>query len=392
MSRDKSKPNDNKAIEAIMNNPSIKQIQEQIENLSSIPSIRKLEEQVAQLQPSENILPESLRTALEVANGLNSHTFKILPSSTLEAIESATSIAHQRAHLESASLQSMQVIENARALSSIKFMPDSVRAIAEAFAEQQQKFAEVTSQLSPIKAVAASIAEMSLAMSSSPTLREFVELNRASAASIDATMKAFEKSSVELGSDAYSNHKESFEYIAQELTRTGQQFDALTMESTSLEQSDDLSLEKVNVIATLVTHYQKLPRWAQLILTIFLNTIAIPILISISANLLTSHVEKVIQDSDKSERQKLKEIRQLPLKVENIETSGLRFITAEHVRLREGPSTKSQILDDLKQGQIVTVLSKKRNWIEIKYEYGEGDIVTGWVFTRYTARFSNSGK
>jgi hypothetical protein len=38
-------------------------------------------------------------------------------------------------------------------------------------------------------------------------------------------------------------------------------------------------------------------------------------------------------------------------------------------------------------GQVVTVLSKNKNWIEIMYEYDNGEIMHGWVFTRYTTKF-----
>jgi NADPH-dependent 7-cyano-7-deazaguanine reductase QueF len=38
-------------------------------------------------------------------------------------------------------------------------------------------------------------------------------------------------------------------------------------------------------------------------------------------------------------------------------------------------------------GQVVTVISVKPDWTEISYEYGDGQIVTGWVFTRYLAKF-----
>lgn len=392
MSRDESKPNvssseeifDSQAIETALNDSSLKRIQEQIESLSSTHTIRKMEEQFSQLQLSERILPEAFRSAIEVSALINSERFKVIPPDTLRAIESAALIANQHTYTQFASSKYMQAIEDIRAISSTKLIPDSAKAIAETFAIQQQKFSGITDGLTSIRALASSIAEMSATMTSSRTLREFAKLNIASMTSVDATMKAFEQSSIELGSDAYSNHKESFEYIARELVGT-RIFD--DEQSIELEHNEDTNSTNPKAIDTLVSKFQKLPPLAQLLLMILLTHITLPITQNVAANLLTPHVEQLMQDSDKPEQQKLKEIQRLPLKLDTIETNGLRFITAEHLRLRQGPSTKSQVVDDLRQGQIVTVVSKERNWIEVRYEYEDGEVVTGWVFTRYTSRF-----
>jgi len=385
MSRDESKPNvssseeifDSQAIETALNDSSLKRIQEQIESLSSTHTIRKMEEQFSQLQLSERILPEAFRSAIEVSARINSERFKVIPPDTLRAVESAALIANQHIYTQ-------QAIEDIRAISSTKLISDSAIAITETFAIQQQKFSGITDGLTSIRDLASSIAEMSATMTSSRTLREFAKLNIASMTSVDATMKAFEQSSIELGSDAYSNHKESFEYIARELVGT-RIFD--DEQSIELEHNEDTNSTNPKAIDTLVSKFQKLPPLAQLLLMILLTHITLPITQNVAANLLTPHVEQLIQDSDKPEQQKLKEIQRLPLKLDSIETNGLRFITAEHLRLRQGPSTKSQVVDDLRQGQIVTVVSKERNWIEVRYEYEDGEVVTGWVFTRYTSRF-----
>ena len=70
-----------------------------------------------------------------------------------------------------------------------------------------------------------------------------------------------------------------------------------------------------------------------------------------------------------------------------VELGRLRFISGDNVRLRAGPSTKTKILDELTLGQVVTVISKKRNWIEVEYE--DGEYFHGWVFTRYTSKFKS---
>ncbi|WP_362816913.1 SH3 domain-containing protein [Aeromonas dhakensis] len=51
------------------------------------------------------------------------------------------------------------------------------------------------------------------------------------------------------------------------------------------------------------------------------------------------------------------------------------------------PSTNYEIYDELISWQVVTVLNKRRNWIEVMHEYEDGEPMSGWVFTRYTAKF-----
>jgi uncharacterized protein YgiM (DUF1202 family) len=108
---------------------------------------------------------------------------------------------------------------------------------------------------------------------------------------------------------------------------------------------------------------------------------------SISANLITPVVESYLEASEETDRQKVKGIKNIPLALKDVDTTDLRFITGDNVRLRAGPSTNSEIYDELTLGQVVTVLTKKRNWIEVMYEYEDGESMSGWVFTRYTAKF-----
>ncbi|WP_158070083.1 SH3 domain-containing protein [Motiliproteus sp. MSK22-1] len=60
------------------------------------------------------------------------------------------------------------------------------------------------------------------------------------------------------------------------------------------------------------------------------------------------------------------------------------------MRLRKGPSRKTEILSEFDQGQVVTVISKKRNWIEVRYwDVLSKDYLQGWVFTKHTAYFNH---
>ena len=125
----------------------------------------------------------------------------------------------------------------------------------------------------------------------------------------------------------------------------------------------------------------------QALLFYFLIHVFMPQVNSISANLLTPMVESYLDDNERSDRQKIKEIKNIPLPLKDVNTDDLRFITGNNVHLRASPSTNSEVYDELILGQVVTVLSKQKNWIEVVCEYKNGESMSGWVFTRYTAKF-----
>ena len=161
--------------------------------------------------------------------------------------------------------------------------------------------------------------------------------------------------------------------------------DASSLED-ELEQSCS-QLEKVDGGKSLVNVFRNLPPFVQAIFYYILINIFLAQVNSISANLLTPIVENYLESIVASDREKVKGIKKIPLSLGSVDTDGLRFITGNNVRLRINPSTNSEIIDELVLGQVVTVLSKNRNWIEVMYEYEDGESISGWVFTRHTAKF-----
>lgn len=135
--------------------------------------------------------------------------------------------------------------------------------------------------------------------------------------------------------------------------------------------------------------FMSLPPYVQLFLWFLFLQVIVPQLNSISANLLTPMVQEVLEQENRSERDKIKDIRNIRFGLDGVDTEGLRFITGTNVRLRSQPSTKSEVLDELDLGQVVAVISEERNWVEIQYEYEEGETKVGWVFARYTSKFKN---
>ncbi len=166
--------------------------------------------------------------------------------------------------------------------------------------------------------------------------------------------------------------------------------DISALDVSSLENELEKScsqLEKVDGGNSFVNVFRNLPPFVQAIFYYILINVFLAQVNSISANLLTPIVENYLESIVASDREKVKGIKKIPLSIGSVDTDGLRFITGNNVRLRINPSTNSEIIDGLVLGQVVTVLSKKRNWIEVMYEYENGESISGWVFTRYTAKF-----
>lgn len=148
-------------------------------------------------------------------------------------------------------------------------------------------------------------------------------------------------------------------------------------------------LDDVKSAKSFAEWFKGLPPFVQLLLWFLFMQVVVPQLNSISANLLTPRVQEVLEQEHGSERDKVNDIRNIRFDLEGVNTEGLRFITGTNVRLRSQPSTKSEVLDELDFGQVVAVVSKERNWIEIQYEYEDGEAKVGWVFARYTSKFKN---
>jgi len=145
-------------------------------------------------------------------------------------------------------------------------------------------------------------------------------------------------------------------------------------------------LSKAKDAKVFISAFLKIPSVIQAVIIFFFLQIFLPQLNNISSNILTPYVEEIIGTSDRTDKEIVKEIKKIPASYIGIDISKLRFITGSNVRLRQKPSTTSQIIDELDIGQIVEVLNKKKNWIQVKVIYEEGHLV-GWVFTRYTAKF-----
>ena len=125
------------------------------------------------------------------------------------------------------------------------------------------------------------------------------------------------------------------------------------------------------------------------VITYMFNFVLLPLILSIFLNTyLQPEIDNIRSTPDLSPRQQNKEIAHIPATTGLHVSSDSRFISADQVRLRRGPSMKSEVLTELDRGSILTFVrkSKTRKWTEVRVSVN-GIAVQGWVFSRYVSRF-----
>jgi len=125
------------------------------------------------------------------------------------------------------------------------------------------------------------------------------------------------------------------------------------------------------------------------IVTLLLIVI-LPFLINIASNLSTSYFETIIIElANKPQREKIKAIRQEAQQDFSLQfLQAYRFISASTVKVRKGPSTNHQVIDEIYFGQVAKLVKKGRKWSSIEYTDDDtGEEITGWVFNRYLKKF-----
>lgn len=165
-------------------------------------------------------------------------------------------------------------------------------------------------------------------------------------------------------------------------TNATQTFD-FELEANELDRQLEV-IGKSTDLQSFLDALNKIPAAVQTVILFILLHLILPVADNITANLITPHVEQLLSEG-KPKRETINQIKSLPL--DGLDLSNHRFITANQLHLRKNPNSKSEIIDELQLGQIVTILSKQRNWIEVTYEYKNGEMMRGWVYTRYTAKF-----
>jgi hypothetical protein len=123
-------------------------------------------------------------------------------------------------------------------------------------------------------------------------------------------------------------------------------------------------------------------------LAAFFLGICYDVAINVTANIVASKVqEKLIDSSSKPTVELVADIMKIPAcELSDLETAQLRFVTNHNVFLYEKPKM-SVVVERVKFSQVLVVLQKNKNWLEVSYKDADGEELRGWVLTRYTARF-----
>jgi hypothetical protein len=174
-------------------------------------------------------------------------------------------------------------------------------------------------------------------------------INKAMAAmarpsAIEKALKIFSESSSLFMTDSryFSAMAESISVIDNEMDLSGDESDFDESSQQLCEVKDSKSFTKL---------FLNLPPLFQVFLFFLFIHIFLPQVNNISSNLLTPIVKSYLVGNYTVEREKIKHIKKLPLVLGDVVTDDLRVITGNNVRLRQAPSTKSAILDELAIGQ-----------------------------------------
>jgi hypothetical protein len=207
--------------------------------------------------------------------------------------------------------------------------------------------------------------------------------------------RAFIKSLENLGTTDYLNSL--FEEIEKDVSTNSDDLCPESDTATRVNNFDGIlqelaSADTASRFSLVLQKAPKLIKW--LLYVVILNTLwqlTTGAISGVIGNIVTPYVQTYLERSKTStQREKIKEIKKMSFPELGISLRNCRFVTAQTLRIRATPNANGPIVGELKFSQVVSVLSTKgQDWIEISYEYGDGSTITGWVFTRYTAKFRN---
>lgn len=64
-----------------------------------------------------------------------------------------------------------------------------------------------------------------------------------------------------------------------------------------------------------------------------------------------------------------------------------RFISCDDVYLRKNPKMSSYAIEMFNKGDVIKIIRKNNHWSYVEFENKDGEILNGWINTRYTKRF-----
>ncbi|ACJ34415.1 SH3 domain-containing protein [Anoxybacillus flavithermus] len=122
------------------------------------------------------------------------------------------------------------------------------------------------------------------------------------------------------------------------------------------------------------------------------------IIISILINILSGYFEPFFETSQKIFYQEVMKHKNILLKQVRKEYKDkkytfeelkpLRMVSTSQLPVRQTNKKNTKAIDTLHFGQVVRVIEKRRNWTLVAYQKEDGEVVKGWVLTRYLEKFT----
>jgi hypothetical protein len=232
----------------------------------------------------------------------------------------------------------------------------------------------MASMADPLKSFRASIAAIS---------DPFKEL---SASILNSTSLSLLKDvALEVGPDLFIEADGLISLSSKRITATDlQEFSDLVIHnssqipSTSLEESLNNLVEEIRSQKDPLT--QKILMW-------FIYPLIVAIFVSFINPVIDYHVESYLNADKRTLSKQLKKSVKSSITDENI-LGEFRYVSADILNVRYSASKKSESIGYLRFGYTVIVIERQKSWTLIEWNDRDTDAqVTGWVFSRYLAKF-----
>lgn len=122
------------------------------------------------------------------------------------------------------------------------------------------------------------------------------------------------------------------------------------------------------------------------------------IIISILINILSGYFEPFFETSQKIFYQEVMKHKNILLKQVRKEYKDkkytfeelkpFRMVSTSQLPVRQTNKKNTKAIDTLHFGQVVRVIEKRRNWTLVAYQKEDGEVVKGWVLTRYLEKLT----
>ncbi|GAJ41738.1 SH3 domain-containing protein [Saccharococcus caldoxylosilyticus] len=70
------------------------------------------------------------------------------------------------------------------------------------------------------------------------------------------------------------------------------------------------------------------------------------------------------------------------------ELKPFRMVSTSQLTVRQTNKKNTKAIDTLHFGQVVRVIEKRKNWTFVAYQKEDGEVVKGWVLTRYLEKLT----